>query len=107
MSRKASDFCRIFHAESSNAKSLIVYRWLKAEGLRYQMSTHESQHSPVEAASDALDFMQEIKKKVSETDHEKLCFQYGLNPCLLHLSLKINFGDERGKDSTQDGLLLQ
>ena len=63
VSRKASDLCRIFHAKSNGAKSLIVHRWLKAEGLRYWMGTHESQCSPAEAVSDALDFMQEIKKK--------------------------------------------
>ena len=43
--------------------------------------------------------MQEIRKKLSETNHEKMYYQYGSNPCLLHLSLQINFGDERGNDS--------
>ena len=46
-------------------KSLIVHRWLKAQGLRYQMGTNEFQHSAAEAASAALDFMQVIRKKVS------------------------------------------
>ena len=35
------------------------------------MGTNESQRSPAEAASDALDFMQEIRKTVSETNREK------------------------------------
>ena len=35
------------------------------------MGTHESQCSPADAASYALDFMQEIKKKINETNHEK------------------------------------
>ena len=50
MSRKASDLCRIFRAKSDSANSLIVYRWLKAQGSRYWMGTHESQCSPAEAA---------------------------------------------------------
>ena len=68
--RKASNLCQIFHAKQGGAKSFIVYRWLKAQGFRYQMGTYESQHSPSEAASDSLNFMQEIKK-VSKTSHEK------------------------------------
>ena len=31
------------------------------------MGTHESKQSPAEAASDALNFMKEIREKVSET----------------------------------------
>ena len=69
--KRASDLCQIFHAKLDGAKSLIVHRWLKAKGLRYQMGTNESQRSPAEAASDALDFMQEIRKTVSESNHEK------------------------------------
>ena len=71
MSRKASDLCRIFGAKSDGAKSLNMYRWLKEWELRYQVGTHESQRSPADVASDALNFMQEIKKKVSETNSEK------------------------------------
>ena len=71
MLRRVFDLCQIFCAKSEGAKSLIVYRWLKAQGLRYQMGKKESQHFPAEAASDALDFMQEIRKKVSETNGEK------------------------------------
>ena len=63
VSRKASYLCQIFCAKSDSAKSLILYRWLKALGLRYRVGTHESQHFPAEVASDALDFMKEIKKK--------------------------------------------
>ena len=51
------------------------------------MSTNEPQHSPAEEASDALDFMKEVKKTGSETNHEKNHYQYGLNTCL-HLSLQ-------------------
>ena len=50
VSRRASDLCRIFHAKSDGAQSLIVYRWLEAQGLRYQMGINESQCSPAEAA---------------------------------------------------------
>ena len=35
------------------------------------MGTHELWHSSAEAASDAFDFMHEIRKKVSETHCEK------------------------------------
>ena len=63
------------------------------------MGTNESQHSSAEPASDALDFIQEIKKKGSKTNGEKIRHEYGSNPCLLHLLLQTNFGDERGKDS--------
>ena len=35
------------------------------------MGTNESQHYPAEAAPNALIFMQEIRKKVSERNHEK------------------------------------
>ena len=52
-----------FYAKSDGAKSLIVYRWLKTQRLRYWMGTHESQHYTAVAASDSLDFMQEIRKK--------------------------------------------
>ena len=71
VSRMSYDLCRIFHTNSDSAKLLTVNRWLKTQGLRYWMSTHESQHFPIEAASDALDFMQEIKKKISKTNHDK------------------------------------
>ena len=71
VSIRASDLCQIFHANLDGAKSLIVHSWLKAQGLSYQMGTNESQHSPAKAASDVLDFMQEIRKKVSEKNHEK------------------------------------
>ena len=71
VSGKASDMCRIFCAKSDGAKSLIVYRWLKEQGSGYWMGTHESQFCPAEAASDALNFMQEIRKKVSKTNCEK------------------------------------
>ena len=60
------------------------------------MGNHESWCSPAEAASDKLDFMQKIKKKVSETNQEKIHYQYESSPCLLNLSLQTNFGDERG-----------
>ena len=93
--RRAFDLCWIFCAESDGAKSLIVHRWLKPQGLRYWMGTNEFQHSPAEAASDALDFMQEVRKTVNEINREKIHYQYGSNPCLLHLSLQANFGDER------------
>ena len=63
--------CQFFRAKSDGAKSLIVHRWLKAWGLRYQMGTNESQRSPAKAASDALDLMQEIRKTVSERNREK------------------------------------
>ena len=99
VSKKASDLCRIFRAKSDGAKSLIVYRWLKVQGLRYWMGTNESQRSSAEAASDALNFMQEIRKTVSEKNCEKIHNQYGSNPCLLHLSLQSNFGHERCEDS--------
>ena len=66
--------------KSDSAKSFIVHMWLKAQGLRYWMSTNECHHSPSEAASDALDFMQEIRKKVSETYHEKNCFNIDQTP---------------------------
>ena len=98
LSKKACDLCRIFHAKSDGAKSLNVYKWLKAQGLRYQMGTHKSHCSPAEASSDAFNFMEGIRKKVSETNCEKICYQYGSNSCLLHLSLQTNFGDERHRD---------
>ena len=55
VSRRASDLCRIFCVKSDGTKSLIVYRWFKAQGLRYRMNINESQCPPAEAASDALD----------------------------------------------------
>ena len=61
------------------------------------MGTNESQCSPAEAAPDALDFMKEIRKKGSDKNREKICYQNGSNPCLLQLSLQTNFGDERCK----------
>ena len=88
VSRWASDLCQIFHTKLDGAKSLIVLRWSEARELRYQMGTNESQHSPAEARSDALGFMQKMRKKISETNHEKICYQYEYTPCLLHLSLK-------------------
>ena len=99
VSREASDLCRIFHAKTDSAELLIVHRRLKSQGLMHQMGTHESQCSPAEAASNSLDFMQEIMKKVRETNCEKIHYWYGSNPCFLHLSPQINFGDERGKNS--------
>ena len=71
VSRRASDLCRIFRTNLDGAKSLIVHEWFKAQGLRYLMGTNESQCSHVEAASDALNFMQKIRKTVSETNYEK------------------------------------
>ena len=76
VSRNAPDFCGLFHPKSHGAKSLIVYRWLKTQGLRYWMGTHQYQCFPAEAASDAPNFMQEIKK-VSETNCGKKHYQYG------------------------------
>ena len=35
VSKRASDFCRIFHAKLDGAKSLTVQKWLEAQGLRY------------------------------------------------------------------------
>ena len=67
--------------------------------IEYQVGNHESQCYPEEAASDELDFMLEIRKKVSKTNCEKIWYQCGLNLCFLCLSLQTNFRDERGKDS--------
>ena len=78
--RRASDLCQIFCAKSDGTKSLIVHRWLKAQGSRYLMGNNESQCSPAEAASDALNFMQKIKKKVSETDCEKNVLSIWIKP---------------------------
>ena len=47
-----------------------MYRWTKEQVLSYLMGTHESQHNPAEAVSDAFDFMQ-IWKKVNETNPDK------------------------------------
>ena len=71
VSRRASDLCPFFCVKSDSAKLLTMHRWLMAQGLRYWMGTDESQCSPVVVASDALDFMQELRKKVNETNHEK------------------------------------
>ena len=38
---KTSNLCRIFRAKSDGAKTLIVYRWLKTQGLSCQMSPNE------------------------------------------------------------------
>ena len=62
MSKKASYWCQIFHAKLDHAKSLIIYRWLKAQGLRYWIGANESQCSLAEAASDVLDFMRDEEK---------------------------------------------
>ena len=71
--------------KSDGAKSLLACRWLEEQGLRYQMVTYKSKHSPTEAASDAFTFMQEIRKKVKEASHKKIYDQHGSNPCLLCL----------------------
>ena len=80
ISRRASGLCQIFLAKPDGAKSLIVYRQLKTHGLRYQMGTHESQCFPAEAASDGLDFMKEIKRKISESNFEKNTLSIWIKP---------------------------
>ena len=62
------------------------------------MGHHESQCSPAEAASDSLDFMQEIMKKVNEKNCEKYVVNIDQTTVFTSHS-KTNFGDEKDKDS--------
>ena len=63
---KASDSLCNFWGKSERTKANVIFRWLKSHSLKYCMGTHETQRSPVEAAADALDFMQHSCPKDSE-----------------------------------------
>ena len=63
--------CLLQRKSCPERNQILAQRWVKAQGLRYQLGTHESQLSPEEEASDAFDFVSEIWNKINETSHEK------------------------------------
>ena len=67
---KSCDLCHDFWGKSESAKANVICRWLKSHALKYYMGTSETQRSPIDSATDALDFMQHIHPKVSEKNHD-------------------------------------
>ena len=65
-----------FFVPNQMVQSLTVYRWLKAQGLRYQISIHESQCSLVKAASMHLISCRILKKLVRQIV-KKIHYHYG------------------------------
>ena len=86
ISWKASDLCCIFQAKSDVAKSLIVYSgWRNGDWCPWWVFMNLS-----------------ILLQRQHQMHSISCRRYGKywsNPCLLHLSLQVNFEDERYEDS--------
>jgi hypothetical protein len=60
--RKASLISRVFREKTTHAKRMVVSRWLKIQGLRFRMGTHESQRPPAETRAEALDYIINIAR---------------------------------------------